>query len=128
MDSRFRGSDNGLEFFRILLMTILEMNGRDTMTLPLILQRQLWCLWRPERADFPYLSNGSNEFPFSCSGPDGSTATHTYTFTTIPGGVTRTVTLSATVHTITDVGTGMGSATPAPPSATPAPPSASASP
>ena len=68
--------------------------------------------------------SGSNEFPFSCSGPDGSTATHTYTFKTIPGGVTRTVTLSATVHEITNVGGG-SSASPSPGSGSP---SASASP
>ena len=51
--------------------------------------------------------SGSDELPFGgCSGPDGSTVSHTYTFTTIHGGVSRTVTLTATAHTITQVGTG----------------------
>jgi hypothetical protein len=50
---------------------------------------------------------GSTELPFGgCTGPDGSTVSHTYTFTTVPGGVTRTVTLTAIAHVITDVGTG----------------------
>ncbi len=46
------------------LITILGINGRDSMALPLMIQGQLWRLWRPERADLPDLSNGSNEFPY----------------------------------------------------------------
>jgi hypothetical protein len=51
---------------------------------------------------------GSTELPFGgCTATDGSTVSHVYTFTTIPGGVTRTLTLTATAHVITDVGSGM---------------------
>jgi hypothetical protein len=48
---------------------------------------------------------GSTELPFGgCTATDGSTVSHVYSFTTIPGGVTRTVTLTATAHVITNVG------------------------
>jgi hypothetical protein len=38
-------------------------NGRDTMTLPLITQGKLSRLGRPEWANLPNLSDGSDEFP-----------------------------------------------------------------
>jgi hypothetical protein len=56
-----------------------------------------------------YGLTGTQEFAFGCSGAEGSTETHTYTFNTIPAGITRTITMSATVHVIT---TGLGNGAP----------------
>jgi hypothetical protein len=56
---------------------------------------------------------------FPCSGPENSTVTHTYTFTTIPGGTSKTLTGTATQHVVTNVGDG---------GMNPAPPSGSSSP
>ncbi len=54
-----------------------------------------------------YGLTGSQEFAFSCNGAEGSTETHSYTFNTVPAGLTRTITMSAISHTITtDLGNG----------------------